>query len=411
MSHPAENPFAIKQRPRLSPLLSGIKGLAMVGTLFAILVMAQAQSRRWLLERWVMGLAELPVAEQVQRVLQIDALGDIATETIARRLSAADESVAATAFQLLRDHQSAWTSRDSDDLGRAHLNMITGIEAIAEGLSGQRARWATELLNQSLVECVDRDAHEVDQAYQAASRVLALLVPAASDQAIASHPAAPPLPLTDAPPTRPRLVPLSVRLQTVDMPTLSGQRRTDAPQVAMAPAAQPHIAVIPSTSTAEETNQPLADRSAPNERSADRQEHDTVQPVRHLTHSSLETFDTKSVIALLGHPQADTRDHAVDELVRRGLSNEEIRIGNQLASPLVDVRLGLLKSIIHRSDLDPRPWLLWLAEDSNREVRMQAISTLATMNDPAITLALQKRLQSEHDSAVSAHIRRAVEVR
>ena len=131
MPAPSENPFAIQPRRRIAPLLSGLKGLAMIAALFGTLVAAQAQSRRWLLERWVTGLAELPVAEQVQRVLQIDALGDIATETIARRLAAPESTVAATAYELLREHQNAWSSRESEALGRAHQNMIRGIDAVA----------------------------------------------------------------------------------------------------------------------------------------------------------------------------------------------------------------------------------------------------------------------------------------
>ncbi|MGV3483553.1 MAG: HEAT repeat domain-containing protein [Planctomycetaceae bacterium] len=416
MPHTLENPFAVKQRRQLTPLLSGLKGLAMIAALFAVLVIAQAQSRRWLLERWVTGLAELPVAEQVQRVLQIDALGDIATETIARRLAAPESTVAATAYDLLREHQNDWSTRDSDDLGRAHQNMIRGIEAVADELQGDRARWAVELLNQSLLECVDRDVRELDEAYQAATRVLAVLVPAPAESALASDATNSPLPLTPAATHRPRLVPMAARLQqvatTADAAGSNSIAEADPALVPLAAenethialAAQPRITDVSTQASAPEFQQPVP-------AVAQAVAGSSVQPVRHLTESSLQTFEIKSVIGLLGTQQAEVRDRAVEELVRRGLSNEEIRVANQLASPTVEVRLGLLESIIHRTDLDPRPWLLWLAEDQNREVRMRAISTLATMNDASVKQALQKRLQSEHDSAVAAHIRRAIESR
>lgn len=414
MSQTIDNPFAVSPRRRpsrllvTSRLLVGAKGLAMVAALFAFLIVAQAQSRRWLLERWVTGLAELPVAQQVERLLQIDALGDIATETVARRLAAEDDTVAAAAYELLREHQNEWTTRDDAAIGRAHKNLIQGIAAVAPELQGQRARWAKELLNQSLLECVDRRVREMDDAYDAANRALAIFTQNnPSSQTLASSSSNPTASLgADAGETslRPRLVPLPVRLpmqadlshdqMVAKAPTIDADQSVEVLQAIQT---EPRITQV--TSSVEPT------------RAMNDQIRDTVQPVRHLTQSSLETFDTKSVIGLLGSQQAETRDQAVNELVRRGLSNEEIRIANQLASSAVEVRLGLLESIVNRTDVDPRPWLLWLAEDSNREVRMRAISSLATMNDASIKQALRKRLSSEHDPAVIAHLNRAVSMK
>ncbi len=73
---------------------------------------------------------------------------------------------------------------------------------------------------------------------------------------------------------------------------------------------------------------------------------------------------------------------------------------------MVEVRLGLLESIAHRQDIDPRPWLLWLAEDSSREVRLRAVSALGTMNDAAVTKALRDRIPREHDATIAAKLNR-----
>jgi len=376
----------------------------MVAALFTFLVIAQTQSRQWLLERWVIGLADLPVAQQVERLLQINALGDIATETVARRLAAKEDTVAATAFELLREHQNNWTTRDDAAIGRAHANLIQGITAVAPELHGQRARWAKELLNQSLIECVERRVREMDNAYDAANRALAVFAETdSSDQSIASIPVQQTVaPGMDAGETtlRPRLVPLPLRIQVLEetsteqvTATASLRRETAIDQLATVQAAPRLTQVAMPIGTMRSTNNEIRDQ---------------LQPVRHLTETSLDAFGTKSIIDLLGSNQAETRDQAVDELVRRGMSNEEIRIANQLASRVVEVRLGLLESIANRTDVDPRPWLLWLAEDPSREVRMRAISALATMNDAAVKQALQKRLAHEHDPAVLARLNVAV---
>src|SRR5690606_30428922 len=101
-----------------------------------------------------------------------------------------------------------------------------------------------------------------------------------------------------------------------------------------------------------------------------------TRPLEPAPERPLRTLSTKGVIALLASKQAVTADQAVQELSRRGLGKEEIRIASQLAAPQIEVRLGLLESIVRRTDIDPRPWLLWLAEDSDRDVRLQAVTAL-----------------------------------
>ena len=426
MSQLIENPFAVSARRRPAKMLAAVKGLAIVTGLFVTLIVAQAQSRRWLLERWATGFSELPVAEQVQRLLQIDALGDIATETVARRLAADEEAVASTAYELLREHLSEWATRDDAAIGRAHKNMIMGLEAIAPELTGDRARWAVDLLNQSIVECAERNIREIDEAFVAANRTLAILSPPTTIQTspgeqLASATANPLLPDSIYRSIeRPRLIPLPA-----DQPLPVDQAMQGSPNAVVQAVAQPDsgsepkdapepiaaVVPVPRITTVEAPSQASTESAVVSVAKTNAEAQALIQPLRHLAGSAYETFDTKSVIMLLGSKQADVRDQAVNELVKRGLTNEEIRVANQLASPLTEVRLGLLESILNRTDLDPRPWLLWLAEDPQREVRMRAVTTLATMNDPSIRQSLQQRLAQEHDPTVIAHIKRVVAVR
>ncbi len=114
------------------------------------------------------------------------------------------------------------------------------------------------------------------------------------------------------------------------------------------------------------------------------------------------------MIAELASKQAAAADQAVEELARRGLNQEEIRIASQLAASQVEVRLGLLQSLVRRTDIDIRPWLLWLAEDSEQAVRLQAVTALASLDDAAVKQALRKRLEAESDPAVAAQLRQIV---
>ncbi len=403
MSDSFQNPFAIPASKRRNPLVSSLKGLGFIAVLLALVVVLQSQTRQWLLHQWASGFADLPVGEQIERLLQINQLGDLATETLAQRIAAENDSVAETAVDLIRDRQTIWSTRQDDDLAAAHMRMLVGLEKIVDQLPPTRIGWVTQLVNQTVIECVDQRGPAMTQTYRAANELLTRVadrtaIEDTSDQSI----------------TGPSLVPLPVRMQPFD----------EATEVTAVPLPRPEpTATSPATSetpgprivarstapvTAAFRPQQATDLTTPDNAQAPDQANANV---RRIDKTPLQTFSTRSVIGLLASNQAATRDQAVEELVRRGLSNEEIRIANQLAASQVEVRLGLLDSIIRRSDLDPRPWLLWLAEDTNREVRIRSVTALEAMNDSAVTATLRKRLSVEDDPAVIALLRQLTERR
>lgn len=403
MSDSFQNPFAIPVAKRRNPLASSLKGLVFIAALFVLVIVLQSQTRQWLLQQWVSGFADLPVGEQIERLLQINQLGDLATETLARRIAAENDSVAETAVDLIRDRQAAWSTRQDDDLAAAHMRMLVGLEEIVDQLPPIRVGWVAQLVNQTLIECVDQRGPAMTQTYHAANE---LLTRVADRTGVENR-------LEDSI-AGPSLVPLPVRMQTIDEATdfaavpqpppepISDSLTTpdtDGPQI---------VARSTAPVTAVQHPEQAIHRVAGDSDQAPDQTNDTP---RRIDKTPLQTFSTRSVIGLLASNQAATRDQAVEELVRRGLSNEEIRIANQLAASQVEVRLGLLDSIIRRSDLDPRPWLLWLAEDTSREVRFRAVTALQAMNDSAVTATLRKRLSVEDDPTVIALLRQLTDRR
>jgi hypothetical protein len=403
MSDSFQNPFAIPNEKRRNPMISSLKGLIFIAVLLAIVVVLQSQTRQWLLHQWASGFAELPVGEQIERLLQINQLGDLATETLALRIAAENDSVAETAVDLIRDRQTIWSTRQDDDLAAAHMRMLVGLEKIVDQLTPERVSWVTQLVNHTVIECVDQRGPAMTQTYRSANELLTRVadrtgIEDTSDQSIAG----------------PSLVPLPVRIQPIDEATVVTAVPLPRPEPTATSPVTPETAgpriVARSTApvTAPLRPQQVTDRTAPDNAQAS---DDANANVRRIDKTPLQTFSTRSVIGLLASNQAAARDQAVEELVRRGLSNEEIRIANQLAAPQVEVRLGLLDSIIRRSDLDPRPWLLWLAEDTNREVRIRAVTALEAMNDTAVTATLRKRLSVEDDPAVIALLRQLTERR
>lgn len=446
----SDNPFAIQPRSRFRPLVTSLKGLLLVAALLVVVLVAQSQTRQWLLARWLAGMSTLPAEQQIDRLKQIHALGDLATETLAQQIAADDPAVAATAYELVRERQSAWSLRDDQALSQAHRRMLDGLAAIIADLPPERLPWITELINQTILECVDQRGEAMHQTYAQANALAARLgnsagaephsTVASADhlpppslvplpvrlQSLSDEPAVTPAaarpelaasPVESEPPAEPQRPALVTRTGTAPVAVTALETQSSAPAVTTAQAGATTAAQRwPGTAEAT-TTQALVSAGAlqaVHRVATEEPERPAVamSQQRKLTPDRpLRTLGTRRVIAELASKQAATADQAVEELTRRGLSKEEIRIASQLAASQVEVRLGLLQSLVRRTDIDIRPWLLWLAEDSEQAIRLQAVTALASLDDAAVKQALRKRLEAESDPAVVAQLRQIVERR
>ncbi len=97
----------------------------------------------------------------------------------------------------------------------------------------------------------------------------------------------------------------------------------------------------------------------------------------------LKRRNTASLLSMLrdGDPQAN--DAAEFELQRRGFRPSHLELARRLADPNPEVRRLWVEQVPRLTSIDPRPWLWWLATDSDAEVRLTALSLLATTNDLA----------------------------
>lgn len=403
MFHDPDNPFAMRPTRQRGRWLMSLRGFALLAAALGLLTVVQSRTREWLLRCWADGLTDLSSEQQMERLHQIAALGDLGTQTLINRLSAKDPAVARTAFELLKRQQDDWASRDDDSMARMNARMLAGLEKIVDTLPPSRAVWVDQILNDSLVEFAEQEGQSSRAVYAQANALIARLE--ANDRGNASLSRQP-----ESFETRGvSLVPLPVRLRTA--PTNSdclpgGQTACGAevlrPEneptiVAFEPHLQTSVLVAqPVTNDESSTGTPAANPPTPPNR--------TQAPA-----PPLQNWSTRSVIALLSSRHTAERDQATEELMQRGLSEEEIRIASQLAATQTEVRHGLLDSIIMRKDIDSRPWLLWLAEDPDRDLRSRAIDALSRVDDEAIRASLRKRLMTEADPAISERIRQIVD--
>jgi len=102
----------------------------------------------------------------------------------------------------------------------------------------------------------------------------------------------------------------------------------------------------------------------------------------------------------LGRPMADVDSRALmrrwltaegpndprieEELSRRGFGRLSKRLALQLISKNPEDRLRLVDDIVTTPRIDARPWLLMLAEDQDADVRLLAVTIMATSNDTVL---------------------------
>ncbi|MDG2222152.1 MAG: HEAT repeat domain-containing protein [Rubripirellula sp.] len=428
----SDNPFSVdfsqKGRGKAKGVKSALKLLALVAVGLTVTLAVTRFTPRWLVQRYTNGFESLPSQEKRERLVQLASLGDVAIDPLVSALADPDPEVARTAYDLLSENQNAWTILPARKLQRNHATLVRSIQAIAVYLPDDRTGWASSLLQETIQYSVNRQDKPSKLLYDDANHAMDML--AISDRAgpsILSNE-----PLDSSAPQRlyVRSEPLPVKeiqagLWTDWPPPEARDRRSEndsqgiQPVEASMQAGEMEVADKPSVYrsslsrlTPVEPNQAVVlhdvnAQLAP----ADGDLSSNVQAAAHLIDSPLGTFDDRSVMHWLGSENRELRGKARDELTARGYNENEITIATQIVSADLATRLALIDAIAHLPQIDPRPWLLMLLDDESRDVKLQAISVLATMNDPAVNSQLRLRVTEERDPTVAARIRRVLNLR
>jgi hypothetical protein len=116
----------------------------------------------------------------------------------------------------------------------------------------------------------------------------------------------------------------------------------------------------------------------------------------------LTSLDSRSLFAALQGENGANALAIEDELARRGFGTVTKALVDQLLSPNVTDRMRLIDVVLNNPSLGPRPWLLLLAEDEHAEVRLLAITVLATSRDAALLEKTWQLAIRDRDPRVAA---------
>lgn len=424
------NPFRLhpqnRRRSNLRPVVSALKLLALVAIGFCVTMFAGTQSRRWLATRLSADFDSLEPAEKKTRLVQMSELGLLGIDPLVSHLDDDQIDIARTAHQLLRQCQAQWAQLSPAESARRHQQLIDSLMAIAVHLPDDRTGWASGLLQETLVSTSDRTDESSRRLFENASDGIATL-------ALSQRPGPSILrsgAIESATPRRVsgRVAPLAV---ANDSETTEQWTEWSSPENRLPTQSPPAEANSPSgesTAATTLTKPAVVLRSAaaplkpvgPNEdvvlQSFQQSQespsaHLEIRPAIDLVDSPMGAFDDRSVMKWLSSPHRALADKAKLELIRRGYDGGQIALAKQITGDDVQTRLELVPVIAASKTIDPVPWLVMLLDDENREVRLRAISVLATMDDPAMTGKLRMKLVDETDPVVTARLKRLLNVR
>ncbi len=118
------------------------------------------------------------------------------------------------------------------------------------------------------------------------------------------------------------------------------------------------------------------------------------------------SMDVVDVMRGLQAIESGTAAEARAELIRRGFSEVHLKLAQQLFDPDPEVRKQLVRMLPDLHSIDAMPWLLRLTRDEDSEVRLAALTLLATTGDPTMLSRVQELARQDRDPAVQRTIER-----
>ena len=126
------------------------------------------------------------------------------------------------------------------------------------------------------------------------------------------------------------------------------------------------------------------------------------EPSPQAARDLLPAADLMDLMRRLRSDDADERAQARSELRRRGFGEVDLELARQLFSPDAEARKQLARTVPRLESVDASRWLMWLVLDPDPEVRMAAITTLATTGDPGLLDRVEAIAAKDGDARIQS---------
>jgi len=121
---------------------------------------------------------------------------------------------------------------------------------------------------------------------------------------------------------------------------------------------------------------------------------------RAIANGTTDNASTEAIMRQLHSPRASVVAQARDELRARGFSPTHLRLAESLFHWDVAVRRQVVDALPTISGINPVPWLLALARDSHADVRLAALSVLATTGNELVLAEVRRLATPDTDARI-----------
>lgn len=123
--------------------------------------------------------------------------------------------------------------------------------------------------------------------------------------------------------------------------------------------------------------------------------------------NSVINMEIDELVRLLGNTQPGVAQEAALALKEKGMTGDRLALASELATSSAARRLELIDQIV-RADMDPEPWLMWMAEAQEPEVRQTAISAIAAFATVDTQRKIRHLLGREQHPGVAETMRKTL---
>ena len=122
--------------------------------------------------------------------------------------------------------------------------------------------------------------------------------------------------------------------------------------------------------------------------------------------TELKKLDTRETLRRWRETGNPGNERIEDELRRRGFTDRDMKLAEKFTDADPAVRRKFAEMLPRISGVRASRWLWWLAEDEDAQVRVAAISMLATSGDAAVRHRLRELADRETNPAVASRLRK-----
>jgi hypothetical protein len=381
------------------------------------------RSASFLATTWLQELDKAPEREVDGLVARICNLGDHAIPTLVAALASHRECVSHAAAKAMRREMDGWRLLSPEVRSPRWRRLVGALVEAWPRLEGPSRRLAAELLGDLVSPGLSGNSRQDAQLLAACADVLRSAPPCESSpsQFRESAPASPPAPVQAAPVPAAPVATLNEALKrppsvhAVDPPRGFEQANAagsagPAPLPPGASEPKPLSAAGSETGTvgkASETapsarnDAPLAAANEPR-RLPEIQHASLIEPggPRTSAGKTVEPAEVSRLVDQLNDDDPQRETAARRRLEALGWSAREIEVAKRLRHPDAAVRRALARSLPDMVGVDAAPWLLELSRDADPDIRLEAMTLLATTGDPALVDTVRTLAASDPDERI-----------